>query len=169
MYIPSQKHTDTYLFIFTLHQNHLHKDRFVTAIYLFLLVFFCMSVRKPKRPATDIAWKPQNLYFIIIFYVAIFRSWLLLHWFLSSWFHPTDAAQGYLCLMPCWKPVRHEWPYQQLGCHQRGLQGIETVKVQCMSSVPVRAISHSSGRLPFCCSVYLSLNQREIGCVLPSR
>ena len=54
------------------------------------------------------------------------------------------------------KPVRPELPYQQLGCHQHGLQDIKTVKVRCMNSVPVRALSHSSDRLPFCCGVYFA-------------
>ena len=148
--------------------------------YCFLLVFFCISVQKPKRPATDVTWKPPKLLLLFCGTRAKFRPWLFLHWFLSNWFHMTIATQGffkacffygdgvvspnpqpegpgYLSLSDTLlKPVRREWPYQQLGCHQQGIQDIKTVKVQCMNSVPVRALSHSSDRLPFCCSVYFA-------------
>jgi hypothetical protein len=51
-YTPNSYYLFIYLFISTLYQNHLHKDRFLTAVYFFLLVFFCISAETQKKASS---------------------------------------------------------------------------------------------------------------------
>ena len=172
------KLANKFLFISTLHQNHLHKDSWLQLLLLVgLLLHFGAETQKTSN------WCNMKTPKIIIIIVvlepnsgpdssctgscligSIWRSQL--KGSLKRVFfygdgvvspNPQPEGPGYLSLSDTLlKPVRREWPYQQLGCHQQGIQDIKTVKVQCMNSVPVRALSHSSDRLPFCCSVYFA-------------
>ena len=75
MYIPSPKLTNTYLliylFISTLHQNHLHKDRFLTAVYSSYWSSFAFRCRNPKDQQLK---TPKLIFIIIIFYVVLFPN-----------------------------------------------------------------------------------------------